>query len=364
MADLFGAPAGIIAAEEMGQRSGINALNSLKLMGDIASQPAEAEYKRGLGRLHNADAESKEQATADARRLAEIHANIARESEGKLAQTGLPLTADEIDPETGRRKQMSPVDQQFEYIEKMRRLGATPTDTAPLLLKTAQTASAVSTAAFREAQKVEREGAARKQQREAIGAIANSLLSNPQTYAQMRLQGTGYPELDQNLPPVFNAEAKKVLEFLRDAAMTPDKAQGLKYEAARTASQVATGKAQQAVAAARVEVLNKRSTLLKADIDHLEKTGGKYSPEAIQARADKAKTDKLKTEVTIAKVFPGIPANPEDGEIGENYSLPDGRRVTVVGKTPDNKYILQPVLAGTPTPVTTGADDEEDDDGE
>lgn len=360
MADLFGAPQGIIAAEEAGQRAALSGLQSLKLMREIEAQPAEAEYKSSLGRLHRAEAMTKEAALEDQKRLAGIHASIAQESAQHTAVTGLPLEAVEVDPGTGRKRQVSPAEQLYEYAEKMKRKGASQAEVLPLIKQAAQIDSAVSTATFRQAQTVEREAAARKQNREAVGAVANSLLSNPQTYAQMRLQGTGYPELDQNLPPTYQA-ALPLLKTLRDAAMTPDKTEGLRLEEARTASTIATGRAQQAVAGARVDVLKQRSTLLKADIDHLEKAGGKYSPEAIQARQDKAKTDKLKTEATIAKTFPGIPANPTQGEIGKNYSLPDGRRVTVVGKTPDNKYILQPVLAGTPTPVTTGADDEEDD---
>lgn len=361
MADLFGAPAGIIAAEEMGQRSGINALNSLKLMGDIAAQPAEAEYKRGLGRLHNADAESKEQATADARRLAEIHANIAKESERQLAQTGLPLTADEIDPETGKRKQVSPAAKLFEYAEQMRKKGATPQDVLPLLDKAANIQSAVSTAAFREAQTVEREGAARKQRREELGAVANSLLSDPKIYAQMRLQGTGYPELDQNLPPVFNAEAKRVLEFLRDAAMTPDKAQGLKLNEARTNSQVAVGKAQQAVAGARVDALKALTQKRKLDVDNYGKTGGKNSPEAIQARADETADKKRLRQAKIDKAFPKLFVDPKQREVGVTYQLPDGRFARWEMNPETGKPGLNVVVPGVAMPAGVDTETEDDD---
>ena len=46
MADLFGAPLGIIAGEESSQRAALSGLQSLKLMREIEAQPADAEYMR------------------------------------------------------------------------------------------------------------------------------------------------------------------------------------------------------------------------------------------------------------------------------------------------------------------------------
>lgn len=60
MSEMFGAPAGISAAEQDQQRSLLTGLQSMKLLGDIEQQPSERALKDAHARLYSAEAAGKE----------------------------------------------------------------------------------------------------------------------------------------------------------------------------------------------------------------------------------------------------------------------------------------------------------------
>lgn len=342
MADLFGAPLGILAAEENNRASTLSGLKAIEMVGSIAQQPADLALKQAHAREFAAQAAEREAKTADLQRLAGIHAKV----------TGLPLTAEQA-------TKRNPAQELFDYADRMKAAGATEADVLPFIEKGAKVQQQLASAAHAEAQTAEQQALAAKEGRKRTGAVASALLANPQTYAQMLMSGQVEPELAKNLPKDY-ASAKPILEFISRSAIEADKKEELRLNALRTAATQASAAAATGVAKARVSVLEKRGKILQDDVDHLGKVGGKYSPEVIAAKAAEATNKKSLAQARDAKMFPGIPVDPKFAEIGKNYTLPGGQRVTLVGKTRDGKYQLQPVAAPISAPVIDNTPDEED----
>lgn len=364
MADLFGAPQGIMAAEEAGQKSLLSGLSALKTMGEINAQPAEASYKGALARLHNAEAADKEAAASASAELTRIQAAVAAENQRSLAETGLPLTADKLDPATGTVRRTDPATQMFDYVAQLKAKGARPDQVMKLELAATQMQQRQAAAAHNAAQTEQQQALAAKAQRQQSGAIASALLANPQTYAQMRLAGTGDPVLDANLPPTY-AAAKPLLEHIRNAAIDADKKEELRLRAITAGAAAQSAAATSRVADARVGVLKVRKDMLTEDLEQAKKTGGKYDPAVTALKAERTKADIAHKAALEAARFPGIPVDSKFAEVGKNYTLPDGRRVTLVGKNADGSYRLQAIPGVQPgdyklAPAATVDEEEED----
>ncbi len=351
MADLFGAPLGILAAEENNRASTLSGLKAVEMLGAIAQQPADLALKQAHAREFVAQAAEREAKTSELQRLAGIHARV----------TGLPLTADQVDSKTGTAKQRDPAQELFDYADAMKTAGATEADVLPFIEKGAKVRQQLASASHAQAQMEEQKALAAKEQRKKLGATASALLASPQNYAQMMMSGQVDPELAKNLPKDY-AMAKPILEFISRSAIEADKKEELRLNELRTKAAQASSAAATSVATARVSVLEKRGKILQDDVDHIGKVGGKYSPEVIAAKAADAQNKKSLAQARDAKMFPGIPVDPKFAEVGKSYTLPDGRRVTLVGKTRDGKYQVQPVAAAAAigTPAIDNTPDEED----
>jgi len=314
--------------------------------------------------LHNAEAGDKEAAAAASAELLRIQTAVAAENKKSLLETGLPLTADKIDPATGTVRKNDPATQLFNYAAQLEAKGARPDQTLKLKMDATKMQQQQAAAAHAQAQTAEQQALAAKQQRQQAGAVASALLANPQTYAQMRLQGTGDPVLDANLPPTF-AAAKPMLEHIRNAAIDADKKEELRLRGITAGAAAQSAAASSRVADARVGVLKVRKDMLTEDLAQAKKTGGKYDPEVQTLKAEKIKADIAHKSAVEAARFPGIPVDSKYAEVGKNYTLPDGRRVTLVGKNSDGSYRLQAVAGASPgssqpVPVDTTVDDGEE----
>lgn len=349
MPDLFGAPLGIIASQDMNRQNMLAGLKAQEMMGAIAQQPAELALKQAHAKLYGAEGDLAEAKVAELKRSADLYTRM----------TGLPLTADAVDITTGAVKAFDPAQQMFDYAQKMQAAGGRATDVMPYLKAGVDFATKASQAAHTTAQAAEQEALAKKEQRKRLGATASALLSSPATFNQMMLTGQVDPELE-GLPRDYNA-AKPVLEFISQRAIEADKKEELRLSELRAKAAQASSAAAQGVATARIGVLQKRGVMLQQDIDMSTKTGGKYSPEMLEAKRAQANNAASLTAARDAKMFPGIPVDPKGAEVGKNYTLPDGRRVTLVGKTPDGKYQLQPITTSAgPVRSAAPATEEED----
>ena len=100
MADLFGAPVGIIASQENNRQAITSGLANIKTMGDIAQQPAELELKQAQARLFGAEASDKEAAAAASQEMLKLQKEFV---EGARAN-GKEATVDDLEPGTGKPK--------------------------------------------------------------------------------------------------------------------------------------------------------------------------------------------------------------------------------------------------------------------
>lgn len=327
MSGLFGTPVGFIAAGEEQRANVDSTLKALKTIGEIAQQPVDADYKRGLTRLHYAEAGAKEAEAADARAMAALEAQF--HAQGKNP------TVEELN--AAPRRPRSQAEQIMAMAEFAESKGAPVRFTGKLRDTAAEILQKEATAGWRDAEVARAAQQTLQAKQTRISNAAAAAAESPQAYMTV-LQD---PELSQLLPvkqlsgdwntdrQVLDTIAKAGQDSIRRARLSRQ-ATEIELNTQRTAASVARAEAARDLAKARkVEVEDRAARAIK--------NGGERSPEAADAK--RAATD-ARRAATEAK-FPGIESTPHPLLIGKNRTLPTGERVTIVGINPNGTYRLQ-----------------------
>ena len=204
MAGLFGAPEGIIAANELSNKNLITGLSAQKMMGDIAQQPAELAQKQAQARLTTAHAEAGEVANEAAAAMARLDGKFANEWKaqqtlsGEAAKAGDTATVADlfggsasatIAPDALYKRSLA-------RIKWMEEQGVPESVLAGERDKLSKGLESQAIAGYRQAQTAEIQYKEKKAKLERIGGIAQSAASGPEQYAQAMLD----PETAALLP--------------------------------------------------------------------------------------------------------------------------------------------------------------------
>ena len=367
MADLFGAPQGIIASNELTNQNTLSGLKAVEMLGAIAQQPTDLALKQAeLGlrgaqtREYNALAEQKEQAALAQKRLlkiqerAQIAATNRKVNEQSILTTGLPLTADKLDPITGTVKvesQSAPLEQ---YVKDILDAGGTEQEVMPIRKEIAEIRQKEAMVLQETATAAQRKGVAAKEQRQALGAEASAILAmDERTYAQWKLDPRQQSELKATLPN-DRRSAEAPLQYIKNKAIEADKKEELRQGDLRVKAAQSTAGAAQATSVARVNYLDVRKKDLELESAAKTKEGGKFHPDVIKAKNDAAAVAKALVQARLDAMHPQLPAtedsivpNPKTG-IYPTYQH-KGMLYRVMGKNAAGKLIF-----ADPTPIPKG----------
>ena len=136
------------------------------------------------------------------------------------------------------------------------------------------------------------------------------------------------PEL---FPPQFNPQLMR--QYVDTSIKTKDKI-ALDREELDSKASRARDTAAASASTARIGVLRRREELLQADVDHLHKDGGKYSPEALASRRGLQETRAARRDALINKEFPPAPLDPKARSFNKTYTAADGKTRFVWQKDP------------------------------
>ncbi len=343
MADMFGAPLGIGAAERDQREVVQGGLSALKTMGEIEAQPTDLALKKAHARYYDAGALKVEKEAAEM----EAFAGIAK---GIGASGGTPGDPAE------RLGQIADRAINAGFVTRGAALAKTAQD---LRTKEAVTLATQASEGLRRV----REAAARAQM--VSGIASGALQANSQEgYDMARMQAiqAGLPATQ--LPESYE-EAKPLLQQLVT--------QGLKAtDLARVKEAELTGRArrglmgvQSRAAAARVDLLNARKELAKRDLDEQTKNGGKHSASVKEAREALTRLRQEKVSALDRKEFPPIvPEADWAANIGKSFTWPGGKKVRIEKNPTTGKP--EAVLLEVPTrpsvATESASDDSEEDD--
>ncbi len=368
MADMFGAPLGIIASDENIRRNALAGLSAAETLGKLEAQPgeraltaAQTEHQKTLAGLNRAQITDLETKAAEVRRQQAITEQVLQEerelkaAQQKAVSEGRNLTA----AEWQQQRTATPVSA-AEQLERManryRELGMPIDKVADLYNKAGSVAQHAATVASQRATEQKTQLEVARKNAEEFGALAAYGMKGPAQYREMLAIAAQNPTLVGmvgKLPPDF-AAARPKLEAMYSQAMTvKDQAAQRARDVEAQASLSRAGAAQVSAAAssrtadARVALINERLAVLK-------KTGGAADPSVVALREARTAAVKQQMAARDAKDFPPMPLQPNAIDIASKatFTTPSGQKVRAVadpnGAQTDMKgkrFSLVPVIS-------------------
>lgn len=318
MADLFGAPVGIIASQENNRQAITSGLANIKTMGDIAQQPAELELKQAQARLFGAEASDKEAAAAASQEMLKLQKEFV---EGARAN-GKEATVDDLEPGTGKpKRQASQLEAFANFADKK---GLPPLALAKVREEIAKIYEHEAITDYRSQQARQTEEKRQLEHMQRVSNVAAAAAQSPQNYAYAMLN----PETRKLLPPGLSgnyATDKPILDLVTSAGQDSIKAADLARKQADSVQLRLRAKAAAALSHASADAATARKELtqqVKADVI---KNGGEKSPEAKDAKIAAADAKRQETQAKLRKEFPPLIIDPNAREANKMYMLADGR---------------------------------------
>lgn len=349
MADMFGAPIGIGAAEQDMRQVALGGLQAQKLLGEIAEQPDRARLVRAHAELYESQAAKAREEANDARKLAELSAAAA--ARGQIA------TVDDLNPRVPRSG--------ADYLEQLADLavdrGVSPKTTADLYTKAAGIRQKEAATLSAQATQQVRQLDAGLKRAERLGALATMGLQGPQQYAQMRMLAAQEGLSVDHLPQDFNA-ARPLLQGVISSSMSAKDTIEAKRKEIHDAAQKARWNSSNARDSAAVKLAEKRGALIEERTKQIQKNGGSGSPEAKKAAEEMAATRRAIREAKVRKEFPPAPLDPSARQPGKTYTAADGKTRFIWDLDPQSGKYVAVVLGGVDYgSVGAGAQDEDAD---
>lgn len=349
--EMFGAPFGILAAEDQINQNVLTGLKAQHALGEIGMQPAERAMKESQARYYGSLAAEHEAKARDLETMQQLETSYA--AARKVADTGRTLTVE--DPVPGG---LSIVRSQAEAIEELAALAegqgkvraALPLREKASLIRQHEASTASSQAA---AEKSKLEAA--KDRAKRVSSFANAALANPAAYEQLKMQAAQEGFKVNVLPQQWNKDA---LMALRDSGILAEKQIELKEKASHDAAQEKRWKAGEAKDNASVGLAKARKDNVEERTRLIKKNGGTGTPESKAAQVELAKTRRQLREMRERKNSPPAPLDPKARVVGKVYTNAAGKKAVWQGTG------WQPYVPPKEAPVSVGAADEDDDEEE
>ena len=335
MADLFGAPQGIIAAEEAGQKGSLATLGALKTMGEINAQPAELALRQSHARLYGAEADQKELANKqmlgmqnlDAQFNAEYAArqqlSEAAAAQGKIATIG-DLTNNSaqatLSPSSLYQKSMA----RLAWMEKQ---GVPESILAGERDKVATGLEHLAIAGYRTQQGQEAAQRAQKERWQLISQAASTAASGPDGYMTVM----NNPELAAVLPLgkgqlTGNYETDlPTLRMLGNLSTSAIKKAEFDQKKLVDTSTITRNAAQAAAAGANAGLATVRANVAKTVLNAEIKNGGEHSEAARDLKEASTEAKRLKMQAEHLATYNLAPLIPKDRVLKKAYTIGGGR---------------------------------------
>ena len=387
MAELFGAPLGILAADAnyrdnliAGMKSQAAMLEAEKTRGEIVAQPAQLELVKAQARHQGtlADHNVAQTAQLNASMAAAIEnkrlwalamsqnpeVQARQEAVNAAANRGVTLTVGDVPLGGFAAQKQSPFMFTARRLDEMANhalsLGVNPIEVAKLVKDGAEAFKDSATGASAQAMtEVHQLDAIRKRSAE-LGAAAGYGKRGPQQYATIKAmldaQGMG-----QGLPPTFGPAAVEVLNALEARAVSVEEKLKLAMEERRTRATEASAGATSANAAANVRLTNIKAEIATDLRDRVRQNGGPRDPAAMERDASVTRLNNERADALTAQKFPRVPLDLTRITVGNNYTAADNKTKVRAVADPAGQYQAKDAAGKTVrfsfVPVTQTSED-------
>lgn len=334
MAELFGAPLGEIAAEQLTRQEYLGALQAQHALGEIEKQPAQRQLIQAQARKTSAEAstgELKVQQAQRAMRLEQDFQASRRLQAGVAAQGRL---ADVTDLPPGVRagtqtlseamRQTSLADPLREKYNWMRNNGGTTEDLADLAKEIAATEEKEAIAGYRNTQARQGQQKLQEGQAQQMGGMARSAAASSGAYSQfyMALAGQNSP-MAKWLTGDYTTDKPRLEAYANSTETALQQSQEARAQA-KLELEEKRAKASNAHAYAGAALAKARKEKIDLQVEAIKKAGGEGSPEMVALKETQTAAKMQQMEKERLVMHPALKLSSSTWVEGKTYTLADG----------------------------------------
>lgn len=327
MAELFGAPLGMIAANEQSRQNALVGLEAQKVMNTLALQPSKIALDEAQTRYYGAqtDAEAaKTEAASVMQRLGEGFTADQKLRQGvidKVASQGQIATVADL---KGAGKKVSTAQPLKDFAAYAAGKGAPPTVLEKLYGEISAIEGREAEAAWKNQQVVSDQDKTARDLRTEIGGIAAAAAENPQQYAAIMMNRDLRKRLPPELTGSYDAD-RNTLRAIGQASMDANKQADNRRQQAELDARQANFNAGQSKRDAAVALADAKYLLTVERFEQLAKNGQAVTDAGLEAKKAVADAARARTAAAQDKATPQLPLDPGSRKLGQSYMLPDGR---------------------------------------
>lgn len=327
MAELFGAPVGMLAAGEQSRQNALVGLEAQKVMNTLALQPSQIELNKAHTGYYGAQT-AEAQAKADAANVMQrLGAGYTADQQlrqgvidGKAAQGQTATVADL----KGAGQKVSVAQPLKDFAAYALGKGAPPTVLEKIYGEIATIEEKEAQGAWRNQEAISAEEKTGRARRTETGGIAAAAAASPEQYAAIMMN----PALRDRLPPELTGDYNtdsRVLRAIGQASLDANQQADNKRQQAELDARQANFNAGEAKRDAQVAAATAQAELAAERLANLIKFGGENSQAAIEAKRAATEAAKARTAAAADKATPQLPLDPRSRKPGQLFKLPDGR---------------------------------------
>ena len=327
MAELFGAPLGMLAAGEQSRQNALAGLEAQKVMNTLALQPSQIELNKahtGYYGAQTAEAQAKADAANVMQRLgAGYTADVkARQAviDGAAAQGKTATVADLV----ASKKRPSPAQSLEDFVAYAESQGASPVMLKDIYKEISTIHEQTAQGIWRNQEAASAEEKTGRAQRTEVGGIAAAAAESPQQYAAIMMNPALRNRLPKELTGDYNTDSR-VLRAIGQASLDANQQADNRRQQAELDARQANFNAGEAKRDAQVAATTAQAELAAERLANLIKFGDANSEAGIAAKKAATEATKARTAAAADKATPQLPLDPGSRKLNQPYKLPDGR---------------------------------------
>ena len=328
MAELFGAPVGMLAAGEQSRQNALVGLEAQKVMNTLALQPSQIELNKAHTGYYGAQTAEAQAKAAAANVMQRLGAGYAADQQlrqgvidGKAAQGQTATVADF----KGAGQKVSVAQPLKDFAAYALGEGAPPTLLEKIYGEIATIEEKEAQGAWRNQEVLASQDKVSRDKRKETGGIAAAAAESPQQYAAIMMN----PALRDRLPPELTGDYNtdsRVLRTIGQASMDANQQADNMLQQAQLAARQANFDAGEAKRDAAVALAIAQADLAAQRLADIIKYGEQNTEAGLAAKRAAIETAKARTDALRDKTYPPLPLDPKARVLNKSYTLPDGRR--------------------------------------
>ena len=330
MAELFGAPLGMIAADEQSRQNALVGLEAQKVMNTLALQPSQIALKQAHTGYYGAQTAAENAKTEAARVMQRLGAGFTADQQ--LRQGAIDGAAAKGQTATvanlkGAGQKVSVAQPLKDFVAYAAGEGAPPTVLKDIYGEIATIEEKEAQGLWRNTESIVAEDKMQRDQRTEIGGIAAAAAENPQQYAAIMINRDLRDRLPKELTGSYDAD-RNTLRAIGQASMDANKQADNRRQQAENEAVQARFNAGQSKRDAAVAAADAAFLLAYERYQQLHKNGQAVTDAGIEAKKAVTEAVRARTAAAADKAAPQLPLDPKARVLNKAYTLADGRIAT------------------------------------